>query len=92
MALARWRPTRNIFGIQDEINRLFEDLMSREPEVDALREGTWAPDMDIAETESEIPVPVDEGQITATFRDGILTVSLPKREEAKPKEISVTVE
>ena len=40
----------------------------------------------------EIPVPVDEGQITATFRDGILTVSLPKREEAKPKEISVTVE
>lgn len=40
----------------------------------------------------EIPVPVDEKKIAANFRDGILTVSLPKREEAKAKEIHVNVE
>ena len=36
-----------------------------------------------------IPVKIDVAKISATFTDGILTVTLPKAEEAKPKTISI---
>ena len=32
---------------------------------------------------------VDANRVSATYRDGILTVTLPKAEEAKPKQIQV---
>ena len=38
-----------------------------------------------------LPSAVDASKVTATYRDGILTVELPKAEEAKPKQIAVTV-
>ena len=36
-----------------------------------------------------LPVRVDANKVSATYRDGILTVTLPKAEEAKPKRIDV---
>jgi HSP20 family protein len=39
----------------------------------------------------ELPVGVDSGKVSATFRDGVLHVTLPKAESAKPKEIKVSV-
>ena len=36
-----------------------------------------------------LPTRVDANEVTATYRDGILTVTLPKAEEAKPKQIQV---
>jgi HSP20 family protein len=38
-----------------------------------------------------LPNTVDAGRITADYRDGVLTVRLPQREEAKPKQITVNV-
>jgi HSP20 family protein len=38
-----------------------------------------------------LPAAVDANKVTASYRDGILTVSLPKAEEAKPKQIPVNV-
>jgi HSP20 family protein len=38
-----------------------------------------------------LPCGVDADKIKATYNDGILTVSLPKAEEAKPKQILITV-
>jgi len=37
------------------------------------------------------PGKVAGDKIKASYKDGILTVSLPKREEVKPKEISISV-
>ena len=37
-----------------------------------------------------LPATVDANKVSATYRDGILTVTLPKAEEAKPKRIDVT--
>ena len=34
---------------------------------------------------------IDQTKITASYENGILTIALPKAEEAKPKQISVTV-
>jgi HSP20 family protein len=39
-----------------------------------------------------LPAPVAAENIKATFKNGVLTVTLPKTEEAKPKAISVTAE
>jgi Hsp20/alpha crystallin family protein len=39
----------------------------------------------------ELPVAVDAARIEARFKDGVLHVTLPKTEEAKPKQIDVKV-
>jgi HSP20 family protein len=36
-----------------------------------------------------LPARVDANRVSATYRDGILTVTLPKAEEAKPKRIEI---
>ena len=38
-----------------------------------------------------LPTRVDANKVSATYKDGILTVTLPKAEEAKPKQIQVNV-
>ncbi len=39
-----------------------------------------------------LPTRIDSSKVTAEFKDGLLKVMLPKREEAKPKGIEVKVE
>jgi HSP20 family protein len=39
-----------------------------------------------------LPNTVDAGRINASYKDGVLTIRLPQREEAKPKQIAVNVE
>jgi HSP20 family protein len=39
----------------------------------------------------ELPTRVDAGKVLASCRDGVLHVTLPKTEEAKPKEVKVSV-
>jgi len=38
-----------------------------------------------------LPTTVNATKVTAAYKDGVLTVTLPKAEEAKPKQIEVTV-
>jgi HSP20 family protein len=38
-----------------------------------------------------LPTPVTADQIKAQYKDGVLTVTLPKAEEAKPKQIDISV-
>jgi HSP20 family protein len=38
-----------------------------------------------------LPTMVDSGAVKAEFKDGVLRVTLPKREEAKPKQIQINV-
>lgn len=39
-----------------------------------------------------LPVTVKQDQVKAKFKDGVLEVTLPKSEEAKPKQVKVEVE
>jgi HSP20 family protein len=38
-----------------------------------------------------LPIPVQSDKVKATYRDGVLTVKLPKAEEIKSKEIKIDV-
>lgn len=37
----------------------------------------------------QLPFPVNVGKVDATFRDGVLNISLPRAEEDKPRKIKV---
>ena len=39
-----------------------------------------------------LPPTVDGSQISASYKDGVLTIKLPRREESKPKQIQVNAE
>src|ERR1700740_3033175 len=143
--LARWEPYHGVTTLQDQINRLFNDVFERKGEESSLT--AWAPSVDIYETEHELVVKADlpevdpkdldirvenniltiRGErkfekkvneenylrveraygsfarsftlantvnseaIKADYQNGVLTLSIPKREEAKPKQIKVNV-
>ncbi|MDQ3350170.1 MAG: HSP20 family small heat-shock protein, partial [Acidobacteriota bacterium] len=38
-----------------------------------------------------LPATVDAARVRADYRDGVLTVTLPTREEARPRQIQVDV-
>jgi len=149
MAIVRWwDPLRDLSGIQEKMNQLFEDTFSRTRVRDeALGKGMWTPAVDIYETDDAVvvkaelpglekdqigvevkdgiltlhgerkfekevteenyhrieraygsfhrsfslPSSVEQDKIGAKFKDGVLEVTLPKREQAKPKQIKVDV-
>ena len=143
--LSRWEPFRGVSSLQEQINRVFSDVLDRQGEGSNLT--AWAPAVDIYETEHELVVKADlpdvkpEGldirvenniltirgerkfekkveennylrversygsfarsfslantvnseAIKADYQNGVLTLTIPKREEAKPKQIKVNV-
>ncbi|HXM97311.1 MAG TPA: Hsp20/alpha crystallin family protein [Candidatus Dormibacteraeota bacterium] len=144
-SLNRFEPSRSSNSLQDQINRVFNDVFERSEESSLT---TWAPAVDIFETEHELVVKADlpdvkpeeldvrvenniltirgerkfekkvnesnylrveraygafsrsfslantvnSDAIKAAYKNGVLTLSIPKREEAKPKQIKVNVE
>jgi HSP20 family protein len=146
MALIRWDPFRDLLTLQDRMNRLFEDSVTRgKVYEESLTSGIWSPPVDIYETgdvivmkaelaglnksdvsieikestlilrgerkfEKDIkeenyhriersygsfsrtfslPQTVDSSKVTATFKDGLLEIVIPKIKEARPKQIEI---
>ena len=143
--LSRFEPFRRASTLQEQINRLFNDVFERPGDESNLT--SWAPTVDIFETEHELVVKADlpdidpkdldirvenniltiRGErtfeskvsedkylrveraygsfsrslslantvnseaIKADYQNGVLTLTVPKREEAKPKQIKVNV-
>ena len=50
-----------------------------------LREIGWGP----FSRSFRLPTNVDASKASATYKDGVLTIGLPKREEAKPRRITI---
>jgi HSP20 family protein len=145
MAVVKWDPLRDLLSIQDRMNRLFEQTLSRSRAEEGITASTWSPAVDIYETPETIimkadlpglsredieiqirdntltlrgerrfakdvqqenylrieraygafqrnftlPATVQQEKIRAIFRDGVLELTLPKAEEAKPKKIAI---
>ena len=154
MSLVRWNPARelatwpsDLFGIQREMNRMFDTMFRLDSRDNESGFNSWSPAVDIAErddqyvvkaelpgvtkedvkitlennvltihgekknekeTKSEnfhrversygsfersftLPTTVKSDKIDAVYKDGVLQITLPKAEEAKPKQIEVKV-
>jgi len=146
MPIVKVDPFRELSAMQDRVARLFGDAYLRDE--DTGFRGSWAPAVDIFETESHdlvlkaefpgmtrddievivenstlvlkgnktfdaavkeenyrrvertygtfhrsftLPNTVDASKVTADYKNGVLTVKLPFREEAKPRTINVEV-
>jgi HSP20 family protein len=143
--LNRWEPFRGAATLQEQVNRLFGNVLEHAGEESNLT--SWAPAVDIYETAQELVVKTDlpevdpkeldirvennlltiRGErkfekkvnednylrveraygsfsrsfslansvnaeaIQADYQNGVLTLTIPKREEAKPKQIKVNV-
>ena len=92
MSLIRWRPTRDLLSIRDEVNRLFDNFFTGLPERRrGLLEGEWAPSVDVAETDNEVVVTaelpgVEQDDVDITITDDVLTLKGEKKEEKEVKE------
>lgn len=147
MAIVRWMdPFRDVMGIQDRMNRIFEDFLARgRGREEGLEAGAWIPAVDIYETDDDLvvkaelpgvekdavgvevkggvltlrgerkhekdvkeenyhrvergygaflrsftlPASVDEDKVSAKLTGGVLEIHLPKKAEAKPKQVNI---
>ena len=141
MLATRWEPLLGMNRLQQEMNRLFEDMSSRSPRyaqatypqlnlwedeesyfLEAELPGLALEDIELFVTGGnqltvkgerkqpdpenakwhrqerafgtfgrtvELPSPVDAEKVSAAFSGGVLAISLPKSEEAKPRKITV---
>ena len=145
--MTRWDPFRDLTAIQDRMNRLFQETLSRQRGQEELETGQWGPAVDIFEKDDRIllradlpgidqsdieirvdddtlllrgdrkmpddvkpeqyhraerphgpflrsfslPQSVDQSGIRATHKNGVLELTLPKRQETTARSIHVEI-
>ena len=87
--LNRWEPFRGVSSLQEQLNRAFGDVLQRGGEESNLT--TWAPAVDIYETEHELVVKADLPEIDPKDLDirvenNILTIRGERKFEKKVNE------
>src|SRR5579872_1488328 len=90
MSITRWDPFRNISTLQDQVNRLFESSVQA-GRADNAAITSWAPAVDIYETENELVLKADlpgvsEKDIDVRVENSMLTVRGERQFESKVKE------
>ncbi len=78
MSMTRWEPFRGLNTLQEQVNRLFEDSFARSRSTQAEL-ASWAPAVDIYETENEVVVKADlpdvqEKDIDVRVENSTLTI------------------
>jgi HSP20 family protein len=95
-SITRWDTYSGLSGLQEQVNRLFESSFSRRADNSAVT--TWAPAVDIFETENELVVKADlpdvnEKDIDVRVENNMLTVRGERKfEEKAEKENYLRVE
>jgi HSP20 family protein len=147
MTVVKWDPYRDLWTLQDRVNRLFQEGMAQRQGQEDLQAGQWTPPVDIFENAEKIvlradlpgveqndielrvedgtllirgqrklpgdfrpedmhraerphgtfvrtfglPTNIDQAGIRATQKNGVLDVTLPKKQESKEKAIRIEV-
>ncbi len=91
MAIIRWDPFRDMVTLREKMNRMFEDVFSGRNEDRELQAGTWAPSVDIFETENELvltaEIPgIDEKDVEIKVEDNTLSIKGERKFEKETKE------
>jgi HSP20 family protein len=87
--IATWEPFRGLPTLQDQINRLFSEMGTRSSDESAL--SSWAPPVDIYETEHELVVKadlpsVDPKDLDIRVENNVLTIRGERKFEKKVAE------
>jgi HSP20 family protein len=87
--ITRWDPFRNLSALQEQVNRLFEGSYPAQGDKSALT--TWAPAVDIYETENELVLKADlpdinEKDLDVRVENNKLTIHGERKFEQKVKE------
>ncbi len=90
--ITRWEPFRNLTSFQDQMNRLFEDAFFRGRADDSALT-TWAPAVDIYETQDELVVKADlpevsEKDLDVRVENNMLTIRGDRKFEREVSEDS----
>jgi HSP20 family protein len=88
-SIVRWEPFRNFSTLQDQVNRLFETSFPGRAENSELT--TWAPAVDIYETENELVIKadlpeIDEKGLDVRVENNMLTIRGERKFDEKVKE------
>ncbi len=93
MTVVRWRPMKDMIGIQDEMNRAFDRFFGRDPWEDRedLSSTGWNPNVDISETKDEFVVSAElpgmkKNDIHVTFTNGVLKIEGERKKETEEKD------
>ena len=84
MAVVKWDPLRDLLSIQDRMNRLFEQTLSRSRAEEGIAASTWSPAVDIYETPETIVMKAElpglsREDIEIQIRDNALTLRGERR-------------
>lgn len=90
MSITRWDPFRNLSTLQDQVNRLFENSVHAGRN-DGAALTSWAPAVDIYETENELVIKADvpdmnEKELDIRVENNMLTIRGDRKFEQKVKE------
>ncbi|MBI3449941.1 MAG: Hsp20/alpha crystallin family protein [Acidobacteria bacterium] len=80
MALSRWDPFRDMTTLQERMNKLFEDSLTRSRATDQeFPMGSWTPAVDVYETDEKVVLKadlpgIDQKDIDLRIEDGTLII------------------
>ena len=91
MAIIRWDPFRDMVTLKERMNRLFEDYYPARKEERDMVASTWAPAVDIYETENELVLSaelpgIEDEDIEIKVEDNTLTLKGQRKFEKETKE------
>ncbi len=95
MALIRWTPGREIVGIQEEMNRMFDNVFGMPRKVEKSdRELYWTPRVNVEETDDQFEVTAElpglnKGDVKIEVKDHVLTFTGEKKTENEKKDRNV---
>lgn len=88
-SITRWDPFRNLSSLQEQFNRLLDPSFQGRTDNSALT--TWAPAVDIYETENELVLKadlpdIDEKELDVRVENNMLTIHGERKFEQEVKE------
>jgi HSP20 family protein len=95
MTLVRWRPMRDMVGIQEEVNSIFDRFFGRNiwDDGESIDTQNWYPRVDISENDDEFIVQTElpglkKDDVQITFDNGALKIEGERKQEKVDKNIN----
>lgn len=95
MALVKWKPSRDIWSMQDEMNRLFDRFFGSDllGDREMLSPTGYYPNVDVSESKEAYVVTAElpglkKEDVHITFQDGMLMIEGERKAEKEEKDVN----